>query len=32
MTKWKKEWTTWLYLLGWVVLVWAVFFLIISGL
>lgn len=32
MNRWKKEWTTWLYILGWVVLVWTVFFLIIDTL
>lgn len=32
MNRWKKEWTTWLYILGWVVLVWTVFFLMINTL
>lgn len=30
MKKCKKEWTTWLYILGWLVLIWTVFFLIIN--
>ena len=32
MSKWKKEWTTWLYILGWLIMIWAVFFLILNDL
>ncbi len=30
MSKWKKEWTVWLYLIGWLVLILVVGYLIIN--